>query len=531
MKRDLSRRAFLTGSLAVGAATATAGLLAGCSSSAAGSSATDSGRAWSEEADVVVVGMGFAGLAAAFTASQQGASVIVLEKAPEEYKGGDSRVSGQGSWVQPDTDVAISYFKELNRPEDLIDIDDELIRTLIEGTAELPDWYEENFDLEMKLNPIIEFPNAPSAAKLQAENTLVTKNGIGNSGVWLPMFETVSEASNVTFLYETPLTDLVFNADGAVIGVEADNAGETISIKAKKGVIMAIGGYEANEKLKANYLRYPALTWGCPYNTGDGVDICMKYDIDFWHMNSSMSAARMGCKASWLEGDLKDCTLDCLVVGNNGWVWVDKYGKRFTNELRYEAHGWQRNAVYWIDSFNLETPRMPLWQVMDEASAKSMGMDGLGWLNVVHGMKTYDQIDKLIENNLLVKADTLEELASKMGVDAAELTASVEGFNAAATEGSEDPFGREAKSMEAIAGPYYAVLMEPIMVNTNGGPRHDVNANILRTDGTPIDRLYAAGEFGSIWTYFYQGGGNISECMIFGRIAAENAVALEAWDV
>lgn len=532
MKRELSRRAFLSGTLAVGAATATAGLLAGCASGESGKDrAGEEGRTWSKEADVVVVGMGFAGLSAAYTAAQKGASVIVLEKAPEEHKGGDSRVSGQGSWVQPDTETAIAYFKELTQETNLADIDDTLIETLVAGTAELPEWYEDNFDLETKPISGVEFPMAQSAATMKKENTYLPSTGVGQSKVWQPIYEVVSEDPNVTFLYETPLTDLVFSENGEVVGVEATEAGETVSIKAKKGVIMAIGGYEFNEQLKANYLRYPSLSWGSPYNTGDGINICMKYDIDFWHMNSSMSAARMGCKTSWLEGNLENCSLDCQLVSKNGWIWVDKYGKRFVNEAQPSAHGFEKNALFYVDASKMEFPRMPLWQVMDEEAVNDMGMNGIGWLNVIMEMETPACIDKLIENELMVKADTLEELAVAMGVDPADLMASVEGFNEAASAGTEDAFGREAGKMKAIVGPYYAVLIEPIMVNTNGGPRHDANANILRTDGAPVERLYAAGEFGSIWTWFYQGGGNISECMIFGRIAAENAAALDAWDV
>ena len=78
-------------------------------------------------------------------------------------------------------------------------------------------------------------------------------------------------------------------------------------------------------------------------------------------------------------------------------------------------------------------------------------------------------------------------------------------------------------------GPYYAVELSPSMLNTQGGPRRNEKAQIVRPDGTPIPRLYSAGELGSIYSYLYQGTGNIGECLAFGRIAARQAVAQTAW--
>ena len=78
-------------------------------------------------------------------------------------------------------------------------------------------------------------------------------------------------------------------------------------------------------------------------------------------------------------------------------------------------------------------------------------------------------------------------------------------------------------------GPFFAVELSPSMLNTQGGPRRNEKAQIVRPDGTPIPRLYSAGELGSIYSYLYQGTGNIGECLAFGRIAARQAVAHTAW--
>ena len=125
----------------------------------------------------------------------------------------------------------------------------------------------------------------------------------------------------------------------------------------------------------------------------------------------------------------------------------------------------------------------------------------------------------------MVKVDTVEELASQMGVEATILQESVD-----ALSGPDDEFGRAAEKKRALSGTLYAVQLQPIMVNTNGGPKRDASARIVHTDGTPVERLFSAGELGSVWAWYYQGAGNVSECMVFGRIAGRNAAALTPWD-
>jgi predicted oxidoreductase len=80
------------------------------------------------------------------------------------------------------------------------------------------------------------------------------------------------------------------------------------------------------------------------------------------------------------------------------------------------------------------------------------------------------------------------------------------------------------------AAPFYAVELSPSMLNTQGGPRRNEKGQIVRPDGTPIPRLYSAGELGSIYSYLYQGTGNIGDCLAFGRISARHAVAEPPWE-
>ena len=95
--------------------------------------------------------------------------------------------------------------------------------------------------------------------------------------------------------------------------------------------------------------------------------------------------------------------------------------------------------------------------------------------------------------------------------------------------GKDTEFGRTLMLAPLSKGPYYAIELSPSMLNTQRGPRRNARGQIVRPDGSPIPRLYSAGELGSIYSYLYQGTGNIGECLAFGRIAARNAVAQTPW--
>ena len=126
-------------------------------------------------------------------------------------------------------------------------------------------------------------------------------------------------------------------------------------------------------------------------------------------------------------------------------------------------------------------------------------------------------------------ADTLPALARVLGLDPATLADSVTGWNRSCDAKHDPEFGRKLM-LEPIADkPFYAVELSPSMLNTQGGPRRNESGQIVRPNGTPIPRLYSAGELGSIYSYLYQGTGNIGECLAFGRVSGRNAAAETPW--
>ena len=296
---------------------------------------------------MVVVGTGFAGLAAAHEAAKAGSQVVLVEKAPEKYAGGNSRACAQAIWSPEKTAEGVAYFKEITGDYHLVGLDDAVIEAYIGGAKENADWLLDEFEIETKTHNACEYPAAKTASAVGDSNTLIPAEGLGNARVWAPMFEVVGSESGVTSLFETAFTDLVFNEAGEAIGIEAQQGESPLLIKAKKGVVLACGGFEYNEEMKANNCRYPSLAWGTPYNTGDALTACRKYDIDFWHMNSATPATRVGVQATWLDDDFSECGFDCEVAGDAGYVWTDKYGKRFMDETRSYQHGYGRDALFY----------------------------------------------------------------------------------------------------------------------------------------------------------------------------------------
>ena len=136
---------------------------------------------------------------------------------------------------------------------------------------------------------------------------------------------------------------------------------------------------------------------------------------------------------------------------------------------------------------------------------------------------------KELEGGWSVGSETIPELAAKIGLDLDVLADTVDRWNGMVAAGADTDFGRTLMFEKIGKGPYFAVELSPSMLNTQGGPRRNEKAQIVRPDGTPIPRLYSAGELGSIYSYLYQGTGNIGECLAFGRIAARQAVAQTAW--
>jgi hypothetical protein len=250
---------------------------------------------------------------------------------------------------------------------------------------------------------------------------------------------------------------------------------------------------------------------------------------DLWHMNN-YAGPSMALKVPEYKTTFSMTPLHFGHEQPGGMIVVGPDGKRFGDEKYRTRHGKVHANGRWMP---LSVP-CPMHMVIDHALFTHGPLYDKhpvsGWGRIVERYDWSEDNVAELERGWIKKADTLAELAEVIGVSAAALEESVARWNENCAAGEDRDFGRAKMLVPFGAGPYYAIELAPSMLNTQGGPRRNEKAEIVRPDNTPIARLYSSGELGSIYSYLYQGTGNIGECLAFGRIAARNAVALTPWD-
>ena len=510
-----SRRNFLKAT-ATGVGSAT---LAGIGTAAYGAIQSDQITNWDNEADIVVLGIGAAGLMTSITAKDHGADVLILEKAPEEHAGGNTRVCGQGYWCPSNTEKAVEYQKAMS---DGYPIPDDVTEAFHKYSVHVTEWLTE-MGADMRTIPTSgEYPDFPGGA----ENVCWDTKGNGFQRLWLLLMENALQKRKIRVQYETPAVELIRDVKtGEIRGVVAENKGKKVYVKAKKAVALCTGGFENNQNMIRDYLGMPCgYPKGSPYNTGDGIRMAMAIGADLWHMDN-----QAGPDFNFKIPD-KDWAFGYnFSPPGNGWIWIAKDATRFTNETYFTKHGKiPFHGIY----IPVPTP-LPVHCVFDETMRKSGPLYPpdyffCWWSQIEKYEWSADSAE--IEKGWIVKADTLKELAAKIGKDPETLEKTVRTWNSSCTAGKDSEFDRDPKKMAQIeTPPFYAAEFVPAFTNTQGGPRRNSKAQVLDTNRDPIPRLYSAGELGALYSWHYQGGGNILECIVFGRIAGEHASAEEPW--
>jgi succinate dehydrogenase/fumarate reductase flavoprotein subunit len=510
-----SRRFFLkTAATGMGSAT-----LAGISTAGYGSGLSDRVEKWDDAADIVVLGLGAAGLMTAITAKDRGTDVLILEKAPEAHAGGNTRVCGQGYWCPSDSDKAIAY---QNAMSDGYPIPDDITEAFHKYSIHVTEWLKGMGADMMTLPTQGEYPEFPGGAQA----VCWSERGNGFQRLWLLLMENAHKR-NVRIQYETPAVELIRNVQtGEVQGVAAEKNGVKVYVKAKKAVVLCTGGFENNQEMIRDYLGMPCgYPKGSPYNTGDGIRMAMAIGADLWHMDNQAGPDfnfRIPGK-DWAFGYN-------FTPPGNGWIWIAKDATRFTNETYFTKHGKiPFHGIY----IPVPTP-LPVHCVFDETMRKSGPLYPPNyffcWWSQIEKYEWSADNSSEIEKGWIVKADTLKELAAKLGKDPDTLEKTVAAWNTSCAAGKDSEFGRDSKKMTPIqTPPFYAAEFVPAFTNTQGGPRRNSKAQVMDTNREPIPRLYSAGELGALYSWHYQGGGNILECIVFGRIAGEHASAEKDW--
>ena len=521
---------------------ALAGGLVGCSSNTnsevtpTSSSTPEASIQVDEEktADVVIVGAGGGGLSAAIEAVNNGAeSVIILEKT--------SVTGGSMNYTSGSMSGAETIIQEIDGIEDtkesyVQDIlkngaqkgDEELIREYVDEDVDAINWLWEHglsdnkFSVDRATGTMSVF--APEHALYSVKRTY--KASPDNSEKYKcaahEILETeLSKLDNVTIDFQTTAEKLVANDEGQVLTVIAKNGdGKTVSYTANKGIIMASGGYSGNSTMLGAFTKNGSEYLPGGASTADGYGIYMMQEVGANINKEWMSYVPtfpMGLDTGNGPGKIAP-----TYMWNSGAICVNKEGNRFVNEteaevdIRETALEEQTDAI----QYDIFTDKI----IADvEASNASVF-----WSYFYAPGKPY--------NEYVISADSIEELAEKIGVPADNLKNTIEKYNEHVESQTTDEFGREFTeeskntyniNINKIDGDkYYAVALKALCVMTLGGVQINTKGQVLDTDGNAIPGLYAAGEcVGGIWGKFVSGGTGIMGPIVFGRIAARNLMS------
>jgi FAD binding domain len=173
----------------------------------------------------------------------------------------------------------------------------------------------------------------------------------------------------------------------------------------------------------------------------------------------------------------------------------------------------------------LRYSRIPSYVIFDERTRQSGPITSVGHgANRRYEWSSDNQIE--IDRGWIAVGKDAGELGQKLRMpDATQLGATIATYQNACRHRSDDEFARAPKTLIELQGNLYGLPLWPCLLNTQGGPKRNSRGQILNVWGNPIERLYGAGELGSVWGFLYQSGGNLGECLGLGRMAGTNAAA------
>lgn len=556
-----NRRDFLKTSLTGAVAGLT--LPAAFSASAAQANSTLP-KKWDLEADVVVLGFGGAGATTAIVAAQNGASVVVLEKNPEDAHISNTRMSG-GIFHCPfkdgDPKALKAYAKAMFSGENIPWKEEGEIPEYSDGLAQLwADLSPSNLEFMQSLDPEFiggsqpgfdkaSFPDFPGAkdSRYNAYRATYTKrmknfNQVSykqpkaetSSGeaFWLCLAEGVKkQGDKIRVVWEAPANELLKNAKGEIVGAVAQHKGKKLFVRARKAVVLCTGGYEYSPAMRSAFLEGPGKNgwafYGTTSNTGDGIAMGMAVGAGLQKVGKS--AARVIVPIQVTFNGLRLGSITPSVGSPNSFV-VDNFGKRYEAETKVTdnpSRYFFYKAAVQFDITSLSYPRTPSWMIFDETLRASKPLVGLGISVVGYGLVDWDKDNlKAIESGLILKADTIEELAEKIRnhpenksrMVPENLVETVKRFNQFCDDKKDADFGRRAATLGKVEkGPFYAMPLVAGGPNTKGGLLANADRQVLTWEGEPIPHLYCVGEIASALKFVYQGGGNLTECLVYGR--------------
>ena len=455
---------------------------------------------WDEETDVAVIGSGFAGLAAAIEARNANAEVVILEKMA--YYGGNSIISG-GGYCSSDSKLKLR--EKLGLGEDSWQMH---MQDTIKGGAyrSLPDLVEvlaknahDGLDLFIDLG--VKFANTlPRMGGHSANRSYLTVN---NNGKELSDPLRNYALSKGAELRLNTAVNRIWRADDAspAEGVRMESAGESKNLRVRRAIVIASGGFARDVEMRQHYNPQLTAAYNCSNHrgaTGECIRFAQDIGADVIHMNYIQLFPTANP-----ENGLLDKYALCVYSGTGfGIINVDGKGNRFTNELggRDEVSDVQINSC-----------EKPTYSILNDEIFDALDVPK-------------SVISNGVSSGRIIASGTVTGLAEALGMP--DLPETIKMHNGYITKQDDPEYGKQMNTYmrQMIHGVFYAVPQWPSVHFCMGGLRFDTGAHVLDVNGFPIPRLYAAGECcGGIHGANRIAGNAITECIVFGRIAAASA--------
>lgn len=539
--KRVERREFVKQAAAMGTAVAAAEVLGALAPAHARAAVQEK---WDDEADVIIVGTGAAGFAAAIEANDAGAGVLMIEKAKSFggrsiHANGDCQMPAshiqQKEGIQDHADWAFEdyYFHGEQRAVP------EVLRVFVEGAADTALWLE-------KLGIVWSTPRLQTpdcrVPRTIAPVASPSYRGVGGMAL-IDVLHQHAVKRRIPIKLEHRLTSIIRpDSRGPVMGIQVAHAGRTLNLRARRAVILATGGYNANHRmLRALHPQLDEMfNWaGAPYtqNTGDAHLASMRVGAgladassppSFWMIFGSTQVFRWEPQtpdSPFVRAGLP------FARGNRAPMLVDTDGKRFVNEHVFNT-GDAEVTTPWVAAY-LTLPKRPrnVWAIVDSVGAADMGWRRAQFIDPAAQQTPY------LDPELLATADTLDELAARVGISAEGLRATVGKYNV----GVDTDFDRPFPYTPIVKPPFYAAKMSPLFADQSSGMRVNSRMQIIdqafqmvesgASESVAIDRepiiphLYGAGEFTGGSFGASRGHGKLGSYVVQGRVAGKAAAA------
>ncbi|ODT68227.1 MAG: hypothetical protein ABS75_21305 [Pelagibacterium sp. SCN 63-23] len=543
----------------------------GAASTALGAATISSAQAqeWDGEFDVIVAGSGGAAFAGAIGALNNGASVVMLEKAA--FIGGTTAKSGGGSWVPnnkwmaahgytDNKDDYLRYVARVSFPELYNDKSPTLGMTE-HHWAQLNAFWDNASRVFERLDADGALPSttflswdgkpAPDYHGHLAENADIRGRQMatsvdGQAGSGADMIDYLSiyaEDHGLDIRTEHRVVKIIREEGGRVVGVEAETADGVIRLHARKGVIFGTGGFTHNPHMRTQFLRTPVMG-GCavPTNEGDLISMASEIGVKLGNLNEAWNQQEV------LEEVLEFSSVPSGIFfqGGDSMISVNKFGKRMYDEKYVYPERTRAHQVY--DQWTGDYPNLYQIMLFDEACREFGGYliptPGADLPRHIISGATLEEL----ADNIQARFDSLAEHIGTYKLDEnflANLKETIERFNGFAKTGKDLDFHRGESPIDAYfhavpidrgnpnpymspisaEGPYYAVLMGSGTLDTKGGPVFDVNGQVLDVRDNVIPGLYVAGNASASPSgkSYLGGGGTLGLGITFGYLAGEHA--------